>query len=205
MKSKDKAQLSLFNSEPEPALEKKQENKYQYLIVVSPSDEIKEKVLELKKKLNVLVPISNFNLRSTPHISIIGFSMKEQLKDDFWNKFQLFFSKVPRFVVSLNGFENFLHGQISNTLFIKIEDEKPFVLLHKIITQFFKINERNYMPHLTVARVLPRESLPIIKTFIEEEQFKGKFKCTNITVLERTVEGKTTSAYKVCRQIEFQD
>ena len=205
MKSKDKAQLSLFNSEPEPSLEKKQENKYQYLIVVSPSDEIKEKVLELKKKLNVLVPISNFNLRSTPHISIIGFSMKEPLKDDFWNKFQLFFSKVPRFVVSLNGFENFLHGQISNTLFIKIEDEKPFVLLHKIITQFFNINERNYMPHLTVARVLPRESLPIIKTFIEEEQFKGKFKCTNITVLERTVEGKLTSHYKVCRQIELQD
>jgi hypothetical protein len=107
MKSKDKAQLSLFNSESEPALEKKQENKYQYLIVVSPSDEIKEKVLELKKKLNVLVPISNFNLRSTPHISIIGFSMKEQLKENFWDKFQLFFSKVPRFVVSLNGFEIF--------------------------------------------------------------------------------------------------
>jgi hypothetical protein len=61
------------------------------------------------------------------------------------------------------------------------------------------------MPHLTVARVLPRESLPIIKTFTEEEQFKGKFKCTNITVLERTVEGKATSAYKVCRQIELQD
>jgi 2'-5' RNA ligase len=205
MKSKDKAQLSLFNSEPEPALEKKKENKYQYLIVISPSDEIKEKVLELKKKLNVLVPISSFNLRSTPHISIIGFSMKEPLKQDFWNKFQLFFSKVPRFVVSLNGFENFLHGQISNTLYIKIEDVKPFVMLHKSITQFFKINERNYKPQLTVARVLPRESLPIIKNFIEEEQFKGKFKCTNITVLERTVEGKTTSAYKVCRQIELQD
>ncbi len=203
MKSKDTAQLSLFSIEPD--LEKRQDNKYQYLIVVSPSDEIKEKVLELKKKLNVLVPISNFNLRSTPHISIIGFSMKEQLKDDFWNKFQLHFSKVPRFVVSLNGFENFLHGQISNTLFIKIEDAKPFVMLHKISTQFFKINERNYLPQLTVARVLPRESLPIINSFIGEEGFKGKFKCTNITVLERTVEGKTTSAYKVRRQIELQN
>ena len=177
MKSKDTAQLSLFSIEPD--LKKRQDNKYQYLIVVSPSDEIKEKVLELKKKLNVLVPISNFNLRSTPHISIIGFSMKEQLKDDFWNKFQL--------------------------LFIKIEDAKPFVMLHKISTQFFKINERNYLPQLTVARVLPRESLPIINSFIGEEGFKGKFKCTNITVLERTVEGKTTSAYKVRRQIELQN
>ncbi len=48
MKSKDTAQLSLFSIEPD--LEKRQDNKYQYLIVVSPSDEIKEKGVGAKKE-----------------------------------------------------------------------------------------------------------------------------------------------------------
>lgn len=203
MKSKDKAQLSLF--EIEVPSEQKKESKFQYLIVVSPSDEIKQKVLEMKNKLNGLVPISSYNLRSTPHISITGFAMAEQLDDNYWDKFQLLFSKVPRFVVSLNGFENFMHGQISNTLYIKIEDPKPFVLLHKMITQFFRINERNYEPHLTVARTLPREALPKINEFIKQHEFKAKFKCTTLTILERSIEGKTTGPYKVCRQIQLQD
>ncbi|MBN8695099.1 MAG: 2'-5' RNA ligase family protein [Bacteroidetes bacterium] len=203
MKSKDKAQLSLF--EIEAPSEQKKGSKFQYLIVVSPSEEIKQKVLEMKQTLNGLVPISAYNLRSTPHISITGFAMAEQLDNDFWDKFQLLFSKVPRFAVSLNGFENFMHGQISNTLYIKIDDPKPFILLHKMITHFFRINERNYEPHLTVARTLPREALPKINEFIGQHEFKAKFKCTNLTILERSVEGKTTSAYKVCRQIQLQD
>ncbi|MCC6837209.1 MAG: 2'-5' RNA ligase family protein [Bacteroidia bacterium] len=203
MKSKDKAQLSLF--EIETPSEQKKESKFQYLIVVSPSDEIKQKVLEMKQTLNGIVSINAYNLRSTPHISIIGFAMAERLDDNYWDKFQLLFSKIPRFVVSLNGFENFMHGQISNSLYIKIEDPKPFVLLHKMITQFFRINERNYEPHLTVARTLPREALPKINQFIEQYEFKAKFKCTTLAILERSVEGKTTSAYKVCRQIQLQD
>ncbi len=203
MKSKDKAQLSLF--EIETPSEPKKESKFQYLIVVSPSEEIKQKVLEMKQKLNGLVPINAYNLRSTPHISITGFSMSERLDNNYWDKFQLLFSKVPRFAVSFNGFENFMHGQISNTLYIKIEDPKPFVELHKKITELFRFNERNYEPHLTVARTLPRESLQKVKTFIEENEFKAKFKCTNLTILERSVDGKSTSAYKVCRQIQLQD
>lgn len=203
MKSKDRAQLSLF--EIEASSEQKRESKFQYLIVVSPSDEIKQKVLAMKQTLNDLVSISAYNLRSTPHISITGFAMAEQLGDNYWDKFQLLFSKVPRFVVGLNGFENFMHGQISNTLYIKIEDPKPFVSLHKLITHFFRINERNYEPHLTVARTLPREALPKINKFIEQYEFKAKFKCTTLTILERNVEGKTTGAYKVCRQIQLQD
>ncbi|MBL7889808.1 MAG: 2'-5' RNA ligase family protein [Bacteroidia bacterium] len=203
MKSKDKAQLSLF--ENEIPLEQKKESKFQYLIVVSPSDEIKQKVLDMKQTLNGLVSINAYNLRSTPHISITGFAMVERLDDNYWDKFQLLFSKIPRFVVSLNGFENFMHGQISNTLYIKIEDHKPFVSLHKMITQFFRINERNYEPYLTLARTLPREALPKINQFIEQHEFKAKFKCTTLTILERSVEGKTTSAYKVCRQIQLQD
>jgi hypothetical protein len=197
MKSKDKVQLSLFEAPELIEKEQKTDEKWQYLFVISPSDDVKGKVVGLKLKLNEIVSISNSNLKSTPHISLIAFQQSKRIEPEFWNKFELAIAVVPRFIISLNGFDNFLHGQISNTIYIKIEDPKPVIGLHKLLTRFFKITERNYSPSLTFVRTLPREFIPTIQSFVEQEQFNGKFKCTSITVLERQVIDQKTSNYKI--------
>lgn len=199
MKSKDKAQLSLF--EQIDVFSHEQKEKYHYLFVVTPSNEIKEKVNKAKEQLKKIVPEASLALRSTPHISVTGFQTSKKLDDATFEKLNQLFSKTPRFAVSFNGFQNFLHGQISNTLYLAIEDEKPFIELNKIFVKFFNLSERNFKPHLTVAKTLPRESLPKIEMFMEQEIFQAKFMCTNITVLESIAEENKTSGYKVCATI----
>jgi 2'-5' RNA ligase len=202
MKSKDKAQLSLFEQAEEFAPEPKE--KYHYLFVVSPSNEIKEKVNKVKEQLKKIIPEASLALRSTPHISVTGFQTSKKLDDATFEKLNQLFSKTPRFAVSFNGFQNFLHGQISNTLYLTIEDEKPFIELNKIFVKFFNLSERNFKPHLTVAKTLPRECLPKIEQFMEQENFQAKFMCTNITVLESTFNQNKMSAYKVFKTIALQ-
>ncbi len=203
MKNKDNTQLSLFEQIEEPTLEQKE--KYQYLFLVSPSYEIKEKIKKVKERLKEVVPEASLALRSTPHISLIGFQTSKKLNSIVFNKLDMAFHKTSRFIVSFNGFENFLHGQISNTLYISIEAEKPLVQLNHILMKVFGLNKRNFKPHMTVAKTLPRESLSKINSFIEEETFQAKFMCTNITVLESIVINKKMSAYKVCKTIELRD
>jgi len=203
MKSKDKAQLSLFEQIDEITPEQKE--KYHYLFVVTPSNEKKQKVNKVKEQLKKIVPEASLALRSTPHISVTSFQTSKKLDDITFEKLNQLFSKTSRFVVSFNGFQNFLHGQISNTLYLAIEDEKPFIELNKIFVKFFNLSERNFKPHLTVAKTLPRESLPKIEQFIQHEKFQAKFICTNITVLESTVNQNKMSAYKVCKTIELHD
>lgn len=203
MKSKDKAQLSLFDITEE--IPSKPKEKFHYLFVVSPSNEIKEKVKQIKERLKEIVPEASLSLRSTPHISISGFQTSKKLNETNYENLQKIFQRIPRFVVSFNGFENFLHGQVSNTLYVPIEDEQPLVILNKTFAKVFGLNDRSFKPHMTIAKTLPRQSLEKVNTFIQTERFSMKFICTGITVLESTVENNKIGAYKVCKILDLKD
>lgn len=203
MKSKDKAQLSLFDLTEEVSPQLKE--KFHYLFVVSPSNEIKEKIKQLKDRLKEIVPLASLAIRSTPHISVSGFQTSKRLDAPDFDKLNTVFQEIPRFAISFNGFDNFLHGQVSNTLYIVIEDEQPLMHLNKVVAKFFGLNDRTYKPHMTIAKALPRETLENVNAFIQNEQFKMKFMCTGITVLESIVEGNRMGAYSVCKTFDLKD
>jgi len=203
MKSKDKAQLSLFESVNEASPIEKE--KYHYLFVVSPSNEIKEKVRQAKEQLKKIVPQASLALHSTPHISVMGFQTGKKLDESTFDAISRLLQKTPRFAIAFKGFQNFLHGQISNTLYISIENENPLLELNKILVNFFGLTQRHFKPHMTVAKTLPRESLEAIKDFINNEKFEEKFLCTGITVLESISKENKMSAYNVCKTISLRD
>jgi 2'-5' RNA ligase len=199
MKSKDVSQLSLFDI-PEINTQKSAE-KWQYLIVITPSLEVKESILSLKEKLGKEIGLAPSHLKATPHIGLIAFQKNNQVEDAFWGSITSTIFNFPKFVVSLNGLNNQLHGQRSSTLYLKIAEPQPLKELHKLLSISLNISQRNYFPHLIIANALSKDSLNAIQESIKNEKFEGKFKCTNLTVLERMVNLDGLSGYKIIRHI----
>ena len=199
MKSKDVSQLSLFDI-PEINTQKSAE-KWQYLIVITPSLEVKESILSLKEKLGKEIGLAPSHLKTTPHIALIAFQKNNQVEDAFWGSITSTIFNFPKFVVNLNGLSNQLHGQRSSTLYLKIAEPQPLKELHKLLSHSLNISQRNYFPHLILENSISKDSLNSMQQFMETEKFDEKFKCTSITVLERLVNLDGLSGYKIIRNI----
>ena len=72
------SQLSLFSEakKESPVLD----TVHQYFLMIAPPQEIKSKVKSLKYKLHKAVGLSDYNLHSEPHISLMSFHTMRPLK-----------------------------------------------------------------------------------------------------------------------------
>jgi 2'-5' RNA ligase len=203
MKSKDKAQLSLFDF---PAYDKqKSTENWQYLVVVTPSQEVKESILMLREKFRKSINLKPYNLKYSPHIALIAFQKSEKVEMNFWNSLEIKISNFPKFVVKFDGLGNQLHGQRSRTLYLKIDTQQPFKELHKLLSLSLTISPRNIFPHLIIENSISKDSLNTMQEFINNEIFEKKFKCTNIAILERLLDSDGVSGYKIIRNIPLKE
>ena len=111
-------QLSLFSEVKKegPVLD----TVHQYFLIISPPNEIKSKVKSLKYKLHRAGGLSDYNLFSVPHISLMSFHTMRPVNERFFQALQQLFSKnhfsqrkvaVTTFFCRFQ-FENMLNRQV---------------------------------------------------------------------------------------------
>lgn len=196
-------QLSLFSEAKKEHQQPVLDTVHQYFLMISPPDEIKSKVKSLKYKLHKAVGLSDYNLHSVPHISLMSFHTMQPVNERFFNALQQLFSKNNSFEIGLNGFDYFEHGDAANTIYLKIENSFQIVMVYHELHKLLGLRVREFVPHLPVAKTMSRTLFNKSYDMIKQHFFSEKFRCNQVTILERKLQHGVVSNYKVIKEIEF--
>lgn len=191
MAKKNNAQLTLFN-----------ENVYEYFVLLSPSDAIKEAVDGLKEQLHALIGLEDYNRKSVAHVSL--FKMRATADNQVLKLVKKVASSQEPFTIKLDGHEVLKHGGVSRTLCLKIENPDPVNNLVELLDPK-PIAKKSYRqtsildkaprakkviyPHITIARTIPTADFDRIEDFTAFD-YHDEWLCDRITILKR-LEGST--------------
>jgi 2'-5' RNA ligase len=194
-------QLSLFPQvkQESPALD----TVHQYFFIISPPDVIKSKVRSLKQKLHKAVGLSDYNLHSIAHISLMSFHTMRPVNDRFIQAVQQLFSNNQAFEVNLNGFEHFEHGAVSNTIYAKLHNSDQIIKIYQELHTLLGLRVRSFVPHLTIARTISRNSFQKSFSVVNKNTFDEKFLCNSVTILERKLQHGVVGKYSVLKEIKL--
>ncbi len=198
-----KSQLSLF---PEAKKENPQlETLHQYFFIISPPDFVKSKVKLLKHKLNDVVSLSNHNLHSIPHISLMSFHTTRPVNEKFIQAVKDLFSNNHSFKICLKDFDSFNHGTSSNTIYVKIQNSEQITKLYFELNALLGFRIRSFVPHLTIASTIARSNFEKSFTLVKEQGFEEEFTCNQVTILERKLQNGMVSDYHILNKINLHD
>jgi 2'-5' RNA ligase len=178
---------------------------HQYFFVISPSEVIKTKVKLLKHQLHNAVGLSDYNLHSVPHISLMSFHTMRPVNERFIQAVQQLFSKNNIFEIKLNGFEHFAHGTSSNTIYAKIQDSEQMSNLYEELNLLLGFRVRSFIPHLTIARSIPRANFDKSFSFVKQYTFDEVFSCNQVTILERKLQHGVVSKFQVLKEMRLDE
>lgn len=182
MPKKKPEQLSLFP-----------ETQYQYHVLLSPADAIKNDVAAMKETLNGIVGIAAYNF--TPaHITLHEFEAPESINVKELLKNALACERP--FTVKVNGYDTW-----TTTFILKIENPEPVAAIAAIIknphkapvkrvrqTSIIDKPERkpklSITPHITVARHLPEDYKEKIIDYSPFD-YQNEWVCESVTILQR--------------------
>lgn len=191
MAKKNNAQLTLFN-----------ENVYEYFILLSPSDAVKDAVDELKEQLHALIGLEDYNRKSVAHVSL--FKMRATADNQVLKLVKKIAASQQPFTIKLDGHEVLKHGGVSRTLCLKIENPDPINNLVELLNPT-PIAKKSYRqtsildkaprakkvihPHVTIARTIATADFERIEDLTAFD-YHEEWLCDRITILKR-LEGST--------------
>lgn len=191
MAKKNNAQLTLFN-----------ENVYEYFVLLSPSDAVKEAVDGLKDQLHALIGLEDYNRKSVAHVSL--FKMRATADNQVLKLVKKVASSQEPFTIKLDGHEVLKHGGVSRTLCLKIENPDPVNNLVELLDPK-PIAKKSYRqtsildkaprakkvihPHVTIARNIATADFERIEDFTAFD-YHDEWLCDRITILKR-LDGST--------------
>lgn len=171
---------------------------YEYSFMISPARRVKDSVVNMKKQINRITPVGQYDLYSVPHISL--FKMRFPNNDNFiLSLFKQALLYSTRFKVELNGISYFDH-QNSKTVYLNIANPEPIVCLHRNLLSTFQYRTTDFIPHLTIARSIPNSAIPRVEKILTE--YHDDFWCNEIIVLKKPVEDKRVPTSKYTRIYE---
>lgn len=191
MAKKNNAQLTLFN-----------ENVYEYFVLLSPSDAVKEAVDGLKEQLHALIGLEDYNRKSVAHVSL--FKMRATADNQVLKLVKKVAASQEPFTIKLDGHDVLKHGGVSRTLCLKIENPDPINNLVEMLDPK-PIAKKSYRqtsildkaprakkvihPHVTIARTIATADFDRIEEFTAFD-YHDEWLCDRITILKR-LEGST--------------
>jgi len=191
MAKKNNAQLTLFN-----------ENVYEYFVLLSPCDAVKEAVDGLKEQLHALIGLEDYNRKSVAHVSL--FKMRATADNQVLKLVKKVAASQEPFTIKLDGHEVLKHGGVSRTLCLKIENPNPISNLVELLDPK-PIAKKSYRqtsildkaprakkvihPHVTIARTIATADFDRIEDFTAFD-YHNEWLCDRITILKR-LEGST--------------
>lgn len=157
---------------------------YQYLLLVKPSSEVEQQIWLVKKEFSTQFQYADA-LFSKPHVSIIGLVSNGKTEERDINLLRDLTLQFSGFVVDINGFDGFP----SHTIFAKVSNEQGILENYMKAVRFsFGIKIRNLVPHLTIAKGLPKEVYAVAHPVYSSKSFQASFQCNSVILLKRKYE-----------------
>lgn len=162
---------------------------HEYLLIIEPDKKTADKLIEYRKLLNSLTPLSKDSLHSKPHISLCHFEANDFSEELIISKTEQALSSIKCLDIILNGSEKWRNG----TFILKINQNQYIHQLQKELSKVFKGVIKT--PHLTVARNLSEQFLNNL--ILDDFDYHGYFACHEIILLKRCVDGP----YQIVKKI----
>ena len=194
MKSKDPDQLGLFATQPKIRM-------VEYLLLLSPSDEIKKEIIRMKQRLHQLIGLSEKNLASIPHIPLFDSTYKED--DAFVRESlnQTFNPQIP-FLIQITGVGTVVNWDKSKSLVLQINSPEQIMALSHLAGTALGLKVKSSNPHFTIAKDIPPTDFAKLKS-LEEFDTTGEFLCRGITVLKKIHPDNEKEKYAKIHEVVF--
>jgi 2'-5' RNA ligase len=185
-------------------------NYNKYLIVLSPHEDLRDKILQVKKEFyeKYKAPTSF----GQPHLTLANFVQFEMREERLINRLRTIAMGYHPFKVELKDFGSFP----SHTIFINVESKQQVQNLVKELRpaqQLMTLNKENKPhfindPHLSVARKLLPWQFEKGWADYSHRHFSGRFIADGMLLLKRKLtsvsEGNHTAGkYQIVRRFEF--
>jgi 2'-5' RNA ligase len=175
---------------------------YEYLLVLEPHEELKNRVQAIKDEFADSYQ-HDMARWTKPHITLVNFVQYAMMEQRLLNRIKNIAMGLPAIKVNLKGFGSFP----THTIYINVTSKAPVAGMIKALRdaqQLMKINNDNKAhfitePHLTIARKL--QPWQYDKSWLEYEHkhFTGSFIANHLLLLKRHIGlGKPGPYQKVC-------
>ena len=179
---------------------------YEYLLVLSPHEELRNKIMEVKKDF-----YNKYQAKTArwgkPHVTLVNYLQYEMMEEKILQHLKTIAMGYHPIKIELKDYGSFP----SHTIYINITSKVPIQsLVKQIRTQtqrLMKLNDDNkphfiVEPHLTIARrLLPWQ---YEKGWLEysHKNFTGRFIADGMLLLKRPV---GTLKYEIAKRFEFEN
>lgn len=164
------------------------ERVWEYLLIVSPPEEIKHSIGKIKQEVGLKYG-SSHALHSSVHISLIKFLLVKRYEGNLLTRLFSFCVNTLPFEVTLNNFDVFPR----HTLYINVQGNEGLkklqsglmVLLMNLVSvrkRYMKENKKHYM---TIARNLNPAQFESVSDEYRSKQINASFRAKNVVVLKR--------------------
>jgi 2'-5' RNA ligase len=179
---------------------------YEYLLVLNPHEELRNKIIQVKKEFNeqykIMTPAGG-----KAYVALVTFNQYAMMEERIINRMRMVAMGFPPFKVELKNYGSFP----SHTIYINVTSKLPVQNLVKKIRKeaqkLMKLNEDNkphfiLEPHLTIARKL--QPWQYEKGWLEysNKHFTGRFIADAMLLLKRPA-GELK--YQIAERFEFQN
>ncbi len=182
---------------------------YEYLLVLSPHEELRNKIMGVKKDFYEKYQAEPSRKLSggKPHVTLVNYLQYEMMEDKIINHLKTIAMGYHPIKIELKDYGSFP----SHTIYINITSKVPIQSLVKQIRtetqRLMKLNNDNkphfiLEPHLTIARrLLPWQ---YEKGWLEysHKNFTGRFIADGMLLLKRPV---GTLKYEIAKRFEFEN
>ena len=179
---------------------------YEYLLVLSPHEELRNKIMEVKKDFYNKYQAETARW-GKPHVTLVNYLQYEMMEEKILQHLKTIAMGYHPIKIELKDYGSFP----SHTIYINITSKVPIQsLVKQIRTQtqrLMKLNDDNkphfiVEPHLTIARrLLPWQ---YEKGWLEysHKNFTGRFIADGMLLLKRPV---GTLKYEIAKRFEFEN
>jgi 2'-5' RNA ligase len=170
-----------------------------YLIVLSPSESINEKVKNLKEFSHD--KIGEFDSHySKAHITIQSWPRKRPVWiEPLIPKLERDLQGLSPIVLDINGFGVF-DRQETKTIYAKLTSTPQTKMWFKLLRKFFSTPP--FEPHITIARSIPDDDFKKLWPHFKNHQWEEQFKIDKLTILRREMIGHNKS-FRILKEIPF--
>lgn len=156
---------------------------YEYFLLISPPDHIKDKVRQLRQRLQREITLNEHNLRSIPHISLLKLLPREG-KQDLTPHIEDPLRHFKRFMIQTSRLEIFDHRR-KKSMVLTFAEPEPIVHLQKLLlNRLGQAEPARMTPHLTIARGIASADYSKV-TEPGSYFFSDGFECDRVTILRK--------------------
>ncbi len=170
-----------------------------YLIILSPPDNIAAYVKSLKEKCASV--IGEFESRnSRANVVVQAWPRKKPVwVEPLLPKLERDLQTLPSITLDINGFSYF-DQQEFQTIYARLNSTPATKMWFKLLRKFFSTPP--FEPHITITRSIENEDFKKLWPQFKDQPFNARFKVDKLTVLRRETIGYDKS-YKVFKEIPF--